>query len=44
MKNRHKFMRTYYGLGSETILLAIMLEIIESLGTRHYAAIVLMEK
>jgi len=44
LKNRQKFMRTYYGLGSETILLAVMLKIIESLGTRHYATIVLVEK
>jgi len=37
-------MGTYDDLGSETILLAVVLEIIESLGTRHYAIIVLVEK
>ena len=35
--NKQKFIRTYDGLGSATVLLAVILEIIESLGTRHYA-------
>ena len=34
---RPQFIGTYDSLGSATILLAVVLEIVEDLGARHYA-------
>jgi len=39
-----KIIRTYDGLGPATVPLAVVLEIIENLGTRHYPIVVLAKK
>jgi hypothetical protein len=44
LENNRKSTRTYDSLGSEIVLLTVMLEIIEDLGTRHYMIVVLAER
>jgi len=40
LRDRQEFIKTYDSLGSETVLLAIVQEIIESLGARNYGIVV----